>query len=223
MISLQGISKTYRNHSQELQALGPTNLDIQFGEFVMLVGRSGAGKSTLLGIAGGLLRPSTGQVYVHGQALWTEDDKTRAGMRARQIGFVFQNASVVSSLNLLENIMLPALFTGLAQAKAQERALKLLEDVGLGDRAQALPAQLSGGEKRRVAVASAFMNEPALLLADEPTGELDPDTEAQIMALFKQAHAQGTTILLVTHDHHLKDHASRVLHMEQGQLRETQA
>ena len=133
MISLQDVSKTYQDHGQEIVALGPTSLDIQFGEFVMLVGRSGAGKSTLLGIAGGLLRPSTGQVYVHEQSLWTEDDKTRAGMRARQIGFVFQNASVVSSLSLLENIMLPALFTGLAQTKAQERALKLLRESTSGN------------------------------------------------------------------------------------------
>jgi len=221
MISLQGVSKAYGNQAQDIRALGPTDLEIQSGEFVMIVGRSGAGKSTLLGIAGGLLRPSAGQVYVQGKGLWTLDEKTRAGMRARQIGFVFQNASVVHSLSLLENIMLPTLFVESSADRGKERGLELLDNIGLKDRAQAHPAQLSGGEKRRVAVASALMNQPPLLLADEPTGELDPDTEAQIMALLKQTNEQGTTILLVTHDHHLTDFASRVLHMEQGQLRET--
>ena len=222
MISLQGVTKVYSDHAQDIQALGRTDLEIRSGEFVMIVGRSGAGKSTLLGIAGGLLRPSAGQVHVQDQSLWTVDERTRAGMRARQIGFVFQNASVVSSLSLLENVILPTLFTESTPDMARERGLELLDNIGLKDRAHAHPAQLSGGEKRRIAVASALMNRPPLLLADEPTGELDPDTEAQIMALFKQAHEQGTTILLVTHDHHLTDFSSRVLSMEQGELREIQ-
>ena len=223
MISLQGVSKVYKNHTQDIQALGRTDLEIQSGEFVMIVGRSGAGKSTLLGIAGGILRPSSGQVRLQDQSLWTVDEKTRAGIRARQIGFVFQNASVINSLSLLENVMLPTLFAESSPATDRERGLELLDRIGLRDRAQAHPDQISGGEKRRVAVASALMNKPPLLLADEPTGELDPDTEAQIMDLLKQTHAQGTTILLVTHDHHLTDFASRVLSMEQGQLRGTEA
>jgi putative ABC transport system ATP-binding protein len=223
MISLQGVSKIYRNHAQDIQALGSTDLDIRSGEFVMIVGRSGAGKSTLLGIAGGLLKPSSGQVCLQDQSLWSADEKTRAGIRARQIGFVFQNASVINSLSLLENVMLPTLFAESSPAMDRERGLELLDRIGLRDRAQAHPDQISGGEKRRVAVASALMNEPPLLLADEPTGELDPETEAQIMALLKQTNEQGTTILLVTHDHHLTDFASRVLSMEQGQLRETEA
>ena len=221
MISLQGVTKVYRNHAQDIQALGRTDLEIQSGEFVVIVGHSGAGKSTLLGIAGGLLKPSAGQVHLQEQSLWTVDEKTQAGIRARQIGFVFQNASVINSLSLLENVMLPTLFAKSSPARAKERGLELLDRIGLKDRAQAHPDQISGGEKRRVAVASALMNEPPLLLADEPTGELDPDTEAQIMALLKQTNEQGTTILLVTHDHHLTGHASRVLGMEQGQLRET--
>ncbi len=222
MISLQGITKVYRNHAQDLQALGRTDLEIQSGEFVMIVGRSGAGKSTLLGIAGGLLKPSSGQVRLQEQSLWTVDEKTRAGIRARQIGFVFQNASVIDSLTLLENIMLATMFTESSPASERKWALELLDRIGLGDRAHAYPDQISGGEKRRVAVASALINKPPLLLADEPTGELDPDTEARIMALFKQTNSQGTTILLVTHNHHLTSHASRVLTMGQGQLTETE-
>jgi len=167
MISLQGVSKVYRNHAQDIQALGSTSLEIQPGEFVMIVGRSGAGKSTLLGIAGGILRPSSGQVRLQDQSLWTVDEKTRAGIRARQIGFVFQNASVINSLSLLENIMLPTLFAQSSPAMAQERGLELLDRIGLRDRAQAHPDQISGGEKRRIAVASALMNKPPLLLADE--------------------------------------------------------
>jgi putative ABC transport system ATP-binding protein len=223
MISLQGVTKRYRSHSQDIQALGRTDLEIQAGEFVIIVGRSGAGKSTLLGTAGGLLSPSSGEVWLQNQSLWSLDEKTRAQIRAQQIGFVFQNASVVNSLSLLENVMLPTLFVESSPSRAQARALGLLDRIGLKNRAHARPDQVSGGEKRRVAVASALMNEPTLLLADEPTGELDPDTEGQIMALLKQTNEQGTTILLVTHDRHLTDFASRVLSMEQGQLQETDA
>ncbi len=220
MISIKGVTKAYGNRGQGIQALGRTDLEIRRGEFAIIVGRSGAGKSTLLGITGGLLRPSSGQVFIRDESIWNLGDRTRATIRAHQIGFVFQNASVINSLTLLENILLPNMFVEMSKGVARKRALELLDRIGLSDRAGAYPEQISGGEKRRVAVASALMNQPSLLLADEPTGELDPETEAQIMALLDQTCEQGAAILLVTHNHHLASHANRVFTMEQGQLSE---
>ncbi|MFC1652290.1 ABC transporter ATP-binding protein [Planctomycetota bacterium] len=218
MIRLSGISKIYPGGQRTMSALEPTNLSVNAGEFVVIVGRSGSGKSTLLGIAGGLLRPTAGDVILNDQSLWTLDEKKLAQFRAQQIGFVFQNASVVQSLILLENVMLANLFTDSQDKTAERRARLLLADVGLGDRAHAYPDQISGGEKRRIAVASALMNTPPLLLADEPTGELDSETENQIMALLQQANGQGTTVLLVTHNRDLTHYAHRVCTMEQGRL-----
>lgn len=220
MITFSQIEKSYANGQHTITALAPTDLCVKAGEFIVIVGRSGAGKSTLLGIAGGLLRPSKGTVNLNGYALWTGDEKSRAQIRARDIGFVFQNASVISSLTLLENVLLASVFTAEPLAEAQTRARQLLDDVGLGDRLFAFPDQISGGEKRRVAVASALMNRPRMLLADEPTGELDPETEKQILALLQQANEQGTTVLLVTHNHDLKQHGHRAFTMEHGQLTE---
>ena len=170
---IQWHKKTYPNGQHTITALAQTDLSVKPGEFIVIVGRSGAGKSTLLGIAGGLLRPSTGTVDLDGLSLWAGDEKSRAQIRAEDIGFVFQNASVISSLTLLENVWLASVFTAVPRAEGHQRARMLLDDVGLGDRIHAFPDQISGGEKRRVAVASALMNRPRLLLADEPTGELD--------------------------------------------------
>ncbi len=220
MIEFRDIEKTYATGQHTMTALAQTDLSVKAGEFIVIVGRSGAGKSTLLGIAGGLLRPSTGTVHLNGLSLWDGDEKSRAQIRARDIGFVFQNASVISSLTLLENVWLASVFTGAPRAEGQQRARMLLEEVGLGDRIHAFPDQISGGEKRRVAVASALINSPRLLLADEPTGELDPDTEKQILALIQQANEQGMTVLLVTHNHELKQQGHRVFTMEQGRLTE---
>jgi len=220
MITLAGVSKNYTRGDQTIQALAPTDLTIETGSFVMIVGRSGAGKSTLLGIAGGLLRPSTGDAHLKNQSLWTVDDRVRAQRRACDMGFVFQNASVVPSLSLLENVMLADLFLPAPLSDARGRAQALLDEVGLEDRAHATPDQISGGEKRRLAVASALMNQPAVLLADEPTGELDTETEERIMQLIQQAHTRGTTILMVTHNRDLTAYAQRVLVMEQGRLQE---
>ena len=221
MITLTGVTKTYTKGKQTIHALDHTDLAVQGGEFAMIVGRSGAGKSTLLGIAGGLLRPTSGDVRLDDQSLWMIDARTRARLRAQHIGFIFQNASVVPSLTLIENVMLANLFVASPPQAAQRRAKILLADIGLADRAHAYPDQISGGEKRRVAVASALVNNPPLLLADEPTGELDPETEAQIMSLLQQAHSQGATVLLVTHNHHLTRYAQRVFTMAQGRLTES--
>ncbi len=220
MIAAKGISKGYPSGPRTIWALPPTTLDIQPGEFAMVLGRSGSGKSTLLGTLGGLLRPSTGQVFLKGQSLWELNERRRAHLRANEIGFVFQNASVIPSITLLENVLLPTLFLETSRESTRQRAMALLDQVGLKDRADAYPAQISGGEQRRVALASALMNKPALLLADEPTGELDPETEADIMALLGEIHRQGTTLLIVTHNHHLTGPADRVLTLSESGLSE---
>ena len=220
MIVAKGISKDYRSGPRTIRALAPTTLDIQPGEFAMVLGRSGSGKSTLLGTLGGLLRPSTGQVFLKGQSLWELNERRRAHLRAHEIGFVFQNASVIPSITLLENVLLPTLFLETSTESTRQRAMALLDQVGLKDRAHAYPAQISGGEQRRIALASALMNNPALLLADEPTGELDPETEADMMALLGEIHRQGTTLLFVTHNHHLTGAADRVLTLSENGLSE---
>jgi putative ABC transport system ATP-binding protein len=220
MITFGNITKIYPNTQHTITALAKTDLSVKAGEFVVIVGRSGAGKSTLLGIAGGLLRPSTGTVDLNGHSLWAGDEKSRAQIRAQDIGFVFQNASVISSLTLLENVWLASAFTTVPPPEGHQRARLLLDEVGLGDRIHAFPDQISGGEKRRVAVASALMNRPRLLLADEPTGELDPETETQILALLQRANEQGSTVMLVTHNHDLRQYGHRVFTMEQGHLTE---
>lgn len=221
MISLTGITKAYTKGANAIQALNHIDLTIEAGEFAMIVGRSGAGKSTLLGVTGGLLRPTSGHVHVDGQSLWACNEKERAQTRAQRIGFIFQNASVVPSLTLLENVLLATLFVKTDPVAVQRRARILLEDVGLADRTHAFPAQISGGEKRRIAVASALMNNPPILLADEPTGELDAETETRIMSLLQQAHEQGTTIVMVTHNKQLAHYAQRVCTMDQGKLTES--
>ena len=220
MIAAKGISKAYPAGPHTIQALAPTTLDIQPGEFAMVLGRSGSGKSTLLGTLGGLLRPSTGQVFLKGQSLWELSERRRAHLRASEIGFVFQNASVIPSLTLLENVLLPTLFLQTSTESTRQRAMALLDQVGLKDRAHAYPSQISGGEQRRIALASALMNKPALLLADEPTGELDPETEADMMALLGEIHRQGTTLLIVTHNHQLTGAVDRVLTLSDRGLSE---
>ena len=223
MIVARGISKGYRSGPRTIWALPPTTLDIQPGEFAMVLGRSGSGKSTLLGTLGGLLRPSTGQVLLDGQPLWELRERERAHLRAHKIGFVFQNATVIPSITLLENVLLPTLFLQTSTKPTRptrQRAMALLDQVGLKDRAHAYPSEISGGEQRRVALASALMNKPALLLADEPTGELDPETEADIMALLEETHRQGTTLLIVTHNPQLTGAADRVLTLSESGLRE---
>ncbi|MHC4682576.1 MAG: ABC transporter ATP-binding protein [Planctomycetota bacterium] len=174
----------------------------------------------------GLLRPSSGEVLLEGQPLWhlvpgARDERARARVRAEKIGFVFQNAPVVRSLTVLENVLLPELFLERsAAAGGPKRAMSLLEAMGLGAKAHAYPGQLSGGERRRVAIASALMNRPSILLADEPTGDLDAETESRIMDEFMNLMHNGMTIVMVTHDPKLASFADRVFHMERGTIRE---
>ncbi len=216
MISAIDITKTYTGQDGTIAALGGVSFKVAKGDFVAVIGRSGTGKSTLLGVTGGLLKPSSGEIFLDGKSLWDIDEQLRAQIRAQKIGFVFQNASVIGCLTVLENVVLPQSFLPKPTTADMSRAMNLIESVGLGNRAHAYPDQLSGGEKRRVAIASALMNDPALLLADEPTGDLDSETESEIMSLFSRLWQRGTTIVMVTHNRRLADYANRIFKMDDG-------
>jgi ABC-type lipoprotein export system ATPase subunit len=221
MISAIDITKTYTAQDGTITALGGVSFKVTKGDFVAVIGRSGTGKSTLLGVTGGLLKPSSGEVLLDSQSIWDLDEPSRAQIRAKKIGFVFQNASVINSLTVLENVVLPQSFLPEPITEDLPQAMRLLESVGLANRAHAYPDQLSGGQKRRVAIASALMNDPALLLADEPTGDLDSETELEIMDLFSNLWKNGTTIMMVTHNQQLADYANRIFKMNDGLIIES--
>ncbi|MHC4070985.1 MAG: ABC transporter ATP-binding protein [Planctomycetota bacterium] len=221
MICAVGITKSYTEGSNAVVALDHVGIEIDRGEFAVIMGRSGAGKSTLLGVIGGLLKPSSGEVILNGRSLWSLDERARARIRAEEIGFVFQNAPAINSLTVIENVLLPETFSDKHRSVAgTRRATGLLEVMGLGAKAHAYPDELSGGEKRRIAIASALMNDPPIVLADEPTGDLDSETESQIMDHFAYLKRKGTTIVMVTHDAKLTAYADRVFRMECGTIHE---
>ena len=225
-IELRGISKTYRQGDTTLAAVTDVNLDVAAGDFLIITGRSGAGKSTLLSLIGKLAQPSAGMICVDGVDLLSLNDAALSTLRAEKLGFIFQFASLLPTLTVLENVRLPRLFAeklpfnSMTQSDC-ERAIELLQMVGLGDKLNCYPPQLSGGQRRRVAIARALINRPAILLADEPTGDLDVDTEAEILELFRSLNRQGTTILLVTHNPNLAAVGNRLFQMERGRLIES--
>ncbi|MFZ5770646.1 MAG: ABC transporter ATP-binding protein [Thermodesulfobacteriota bacterium] len=219
LIKCEQLSKTYRADAAVVQAVADVNLEVAGGDFVVILGHSGSGKTTLLSLIGGLTSPDQGSVRIHGRDNWGSGDAALSLLRNRTIGFIFQFASLIPTLTALENVLLPLYFQK-RTAKRKERALDLLAAVGLTDKAGAYPAQLSGGQQRRIAIARAFINEPEIILADEPTGDLDEETEADILTMFARFHQQGTTFLVVTHNAHLAvtQRNSRILHMKNGRL-----
>jgi ABC-type lipoprotein export system ATPase subunit len=219
MIQLDKVSKTYwMSKDNPIHAVLETSLDISKGEFLIITGRSGSGKTTLLNLIAGLTRPSNGRVILDGQDLWSLSDLQQSQMRNRRIGFIFQFPSLLPSLTALENVLLPTIFNANPATEAgNPRALELLESVGLKDKLNAYPRQLSAGQQQRVVVARALLNQPELLLADEPTSDLDEQTETEIMDMFHQVHlASGITIVLVTHSTQLVRYGSRSIHMAGG-------
>lgn len=220
MISLRNVSKTYTVGKVAVHAVQDATLDIERGEFLIITGRSGSGKTTLLNLVAGLARPTNGQVLLDGVEVWRLPDREQSRLRNRKIGFVFQFPSLMPSLTALENVMLPTMFGDRErQASALNRAVQLLTEVGLADKMHALPRQLSGGEQQRVVIARSLINEPELLLADEPTSDLDELTEQEIMRLFRDLHARtGITILLVTHASELARYGTRGLRMAGGRI-----
>jgi len=219
VIELEQITKRYRSAGQTVDALQEFSATIAAGEFVVVTGRSGAGKSTLLSVVGGLMRPDSGRVLVSGQDLWAMSDAERSRLRCRTMGFVFQFASLIPTLTVLENVLLPATFLPPGQGGGGERAAELLERVGLKEQMGRMPWQLSGGQQKRVAVARALLHRPAILLADEPTADLDEETEREIVDLFAEMNRAGTTVLLATHNTDLAQLASRHLVLSGGRIR----
>lgn len=215
-ISLQGLTQSYRQGDTQVNAVDHVDLQVLAGDFIIITGRSGIGKTTLLSLIGRLAEPTSGEIIIDGIDLKSLDDAALSDLRARKIGFVFQFASLIPTLTVFENIGLPSLFTG--QPIDEERTTKLAQMVGLGDKLKSYPTQLSGGQRRRVAIARALINHPEILLADEPTGDLDAETEIEILDLFRSLNQQGMTIILVTHSSNLIGYGNRALRMEQGKL-----
>ncbi|MBT9167088.1 MAG: putative ABC transporter ATP-binding protein YknY [Syntrophomonadaceae bacterium] len=198
MINLKEVTKVYQNEGISVRAVDGVNLNVEAGEMVFIVGRSGSGKTTLLSLIGGLTKPTAGNILIDGVEMKSLNDKKLSALRNKKIGFIFQFASLIPTLNAIDNVRLPMIF-GEECHGDYEHAKRLLEKVGLSDKMMSYPSQLSGGEQRRVVIARSLMNNPEIILADEPTGDLDEETEKKIMQLFKEINKEGTTFLIVTH------------------------
>lgn len=220
MIQVNNLSQRVSVGKEQLTILDGIQLQVKPGESVAIVGASGSGKSTLLGMLAGLDLPSEGEIYIAGQPLHLMNEEQRARLRSERIGFVFQSFLLIPELTALENVMLPAELRGISQAK--QLATTLLNDVGLGERLHHKPSRLSGGEQQRVALARAFICQPALLLADEPTGNLDQHTGQKVVdLLFRMNQESGSSLVIVTHDVALAARCQRQLHMTAGRLEES--
>jgi len=215
-IDLRNINKTYWNGDQELKVLKNINLTVEEGEFVAIMGPSGSGKSTLMNIIGMLDRPSTGEYFLENEDVANLGDKKLAKVRNNQIGFVFQQFFLLSKLNALQNVELPLIYAGASQGSRRNLAKQYLEKVDLGTRMTHLPSELSGGQKQRVAIARALVNNPSIILADEPTGALDTKTGEQIMELLTELNAEGKTIIMVTHEPEIAAYAKRQIVIRDG-------
>ena len=216
LISIRDLNKTYIMGLEKVEALQKVSLEIEKNEYVALMGPSGSGKSTLMNLLGCLDSPTQGEYWLNGIEVSTMDDGELAEVRNRQIGFVFQTFNLLPRLSALENVALPLVYAGMGKEERLEKARAVLESVGLGDRVTHKPNELSGGQRQRVAVARALVNDPAIILADEPTGNLDSKTSYEIMGLFEQIHLAGNTVILVTHEHDIALHAHRIVRMRDG-------
>ena len=218
MIRLSGIVKRYLMGEEELMALAGVDLHIGRNEYVALIGPSGSGKSTLMNLIGCLDTPSEGTYVLNGRDTSTMNDNELAQVRNQEIGFVFQSFHLLPRLTVLENVMQPLVYRGIPRAERVVRAKQALEQVGLGNRLGHRPNQLSGGQRQRVAVARALVGKPSILLADEPTGNLDSRTSAEIMALFDEVHSSGQTVVVVTHEPDIAAHCRRTLRVSDGKI-----
>jgi putative ABC transport system ATP-binding protein len=216
LIETRDLVKTYRMGSEEIQALRGVSIQIERGEYVAIMGPSGSGKSTLMNLIGCLDTPSQGSYLLNGRQVAQMNDNELAGIRNKEIGFVFQTFNLLPRATALRNVELPLVYAGLPARERDQRARTVLTQVELGDRLHHRPSELSGGQRQRVAIARALVNNPSILLADEPTGNLDSKTGAEIMALFERLHQAGNTILLVTHEADIAAHALRSIHLRDG-------
>ena len=216
VIDIQGITKTYVNGKLSVPVLHGIDLQVNKGEFVSIMGPSGSGKSTFMNILGCLDRPTTGSYRLNGDEVATLSDDELAFVRNKQIGFVFQSFNLLTKLTALENVALPMIYAGMDKKTRNERAAALLASVGLGDRMDHLPSELSGGQRQRVAIARALANNPAIIMADEPTGNLDSKSTIDVMNIFRGLHDEGRTIILVTHEPEIATYASRNVVLRDG-------
>ncbi|MDP4084371.1 MAG: ABC transporter ATP-binding protein [Bacillota bacterium] len=222
MIQISNLMKSYKLGGETVHALNNVSLDIKKGEFLAIIGPSGSGKSTLMNMIGCLDRPDTGQYLLDGKEIGKMNDNELATIRNQKVGFIFQNFNLLTKLTAIENVELPLIYSGLATKARHELALDSLKKVGLADRAGHLPTQLSGGQQQRVAIARALVGQPAILLADEPTGALDSKTSMEILNIMKELNEQGNTIILITHDLNIAKQANRMVRIQDGQLFENE-
>jgi putative ABC transport system ATP-binding protein len=216
MLRLEAACKAYTRQGKTVEALRPTSLDIGAGEYVAVVGPSGSGKSTFLTVVGGIMAPTTGKVWLEGRSLYDLTVSQRAAVRGTRIGVVFQTFNLVPYLSALENVQVPLYLAGVGTKEQRGRATAALERVGLAERLEHKPSELSVGQQQRVALARTLVNDPALILADEPTGNLDPDTREQVLGLFEEFHGEGRTLVVVTHDPAVAARSMRVLRLQAG-------
>jgi ABC-type lipoprotein export system ATPase subunit len=221
MIEINKLTKTYLVSGQRFHAAEEVDLTVASGEMISIIGHSGSGKTTLLSLIGGLTRPDSGQVVIDGVDLWSMPDDRLAEFRNRKLSFVYQFASLIPTLTALENVLLPTAF-GEYRQDVMTNAQELLSSVGLADKGDFYPSQLSGGQQRRVAIARAFINQPEIILADEPTGDLDEETEQEVISLFRKMNTErGVTFVVVTHNNQIARRLGRLMTMKNGRLSET--
>ncbi|MEO6741444.1 MAG: ABC transporter ATP-binding protein [Chthoniobacteraceae bacterium] len=218
LIELTDVTKRYRVGEQEIRALDGINLTIEQGEYAAIIGPSGSGKSTLMHLLGCLDIPTTGKVVIDGVDVSRASDGRLAEMRNEKIGFVFQSFNLLGKFTVLENVELPMIYSGVSKKERRDRAIAAVDRVGLQNRAKNTPLQLSGGQMQRVAIARALVNDPKIVFADEPTGNLDSSTGASILQLFRELSQQGRTIVLVTHDSEIADNAPRRIEIRDGKI-----
>jgi putative ABC transport system ATP-binding protein len=218
VISLDKIVKNYYIGSIIVEALRSVDIDIKTNEYVAIMGPSGSGKSTLMNLVGALDTPTSGEYILNGIDVSKMDDNRLAEIRNQEIGFIFQTFNLLPRYTALENVMLPLIYAGVSKSERAKQAKQTLEDVGLGDRMDHKPNELSGGQRQRVAVARALVNNPSIILADEPTGNLDSKTSVDIMKLFGQIHERGNTIILVTHEESISRYAHRIIRLLDGEI-----
>ncbi len=218
ILSVRGVTRVFRSDAEPLPALRGVDLDIAPGELVAIMGASGSGKSTLLHILAGLDRPTEGEVWLGGTRIDRLSETALAVLRRTRIGVVFQSFNLISNLTVADNVELPALVAGLGTNEARKRSRELLERLGIADKAKQSPSRLSGGQQQRVALARALVNRPAVLLADEPTGNLDTATTRDVLTLLREANAEGQTIAMVTHDSRVASISGRILTMSDGRV-----
>jgi len=216
LIQITEISKIYRMGAETINALQSITLQIQKGEYIAFMGPSGSGKSTLMNIIGCLDRPTSGNYILNGQDVSNLNENELAEIRNKEIGFVFQTFNLLPRSSSLDNVALPLVYAGIGKSQRDKKAMTSLESMGLGDRALHKPNELSGGQQQRVAIARALVNDPAIILADEPTGNLDSKTSFGIMELFQELHQKGNTIIVVTHENDIAHFAQRIVHLNDG-------